>query len=226
MEKAAVEWINTNLSAEEAKIALNVFPANSILTVDDIKKLTKPDLEELKFNIGQRNRILKAIAGGSAEEPAPAKPVSGGQSSAPPSDAKVPSVPTVAPPARTSYAHGADSRVLCDKGHAMTPVIDRQSMPANYQANATISCDRCKASNLTAEKAKSWMGLRTPKVPATLFHCTVCDTYDLCETCATKMVNGEIPALTDPDDVPAGPVFSGGGGLHVKNTLERQNVFM
>ena len=47
MEASAVAWINSNLSGEDSKLALSIFPANSILSVDDIKKLTKPDLEEL-----------------------------------------------------------------------------------------------------------------------------------------------------------------------------------
>jgi hypothetical protein len=47
MEAAAIAWVNASLTLEDAKLALFVFPANSILSVDDIKKLTKSDLEEL-----------------------------------------------------------------------------------------------------------------------------------------------------------------------------------
>src|SRR5438309_1146031 len=52
LDAAAVAWIKANLTAEDQKLCSEAFPANGIVTLADIMKLSKDDLTELKFAIG------------------------------------------------------------------------------------------------------------------------------------------------------------------------------
>jgi hypothetical protein len=58
----AVEYLVLNLSDDDAKLYLEVLPANGIKSVADIKALSKAELSDMKVPIGPRNRLL-AITG-------------------------------------------------------------------------------------------------------------------------------------------------------------------
>jgi hypothetical protein len=60
------------LSSDDLKLFAELFTANGIISVDDVKRLSKEDLTELKVAIGPRNRLLEAIE--HAKKPAGSKP--------------------------------------------------------------------------------------------------------------------------------------------------------
>jgi hypothetical protein len=75
---AALSDKSSGLSAEDVKVLSEALPSNGVQSIDDVTRLSREDLVELKLSLGTRNRLLELIQKlkpAPTPAPAPVKPV-------------------------------------------------------------------------------------------------------------------------------------------------------
>jgi hypothetical protein len=112
---SVTEFLQVNavsLSAGDVKAIAEVFAQNAVITVADVQRLSKDDLNEMKLSAAQVTGVVQALANASAKEralqapPAAIKPPAAGAAAAAataPSSAPPPSTTAPPPPVEEEY---------------------------------------------------------------------------------------------------------------------------